>query len=234
MVCALRAFSSTAAAALPVHRICSRLSIIGGGASERQRSVVGWRGRVTATLEATSEAPAAQSPASASYNYFSAWYPVAFDKDLDRARLHRFVLLEIPLVIWWDPNTVGWRVFKDECPHRLVPLSEGRINQAGDLECGYHGWSFSASGACTRIPQGADNISPRACAVAFPAEVRQGLLFVWPQPLPRALGGTGGGAPPDPSLIVTVPELDNPDWVPQDTWRDLPMDWATLMENGRH
>lgn len=27
-----------------------------------------------------------------------------------------------------------------QCPHRLVPLSEGRVNQQGELECGYHGW----------------------------------------------------------------------------------------------
>ncbi len=43
-------------------------------------------------------------------------------RDLDRSKPHRFVLLDIPLVIWWDANASAWRVFEDVCPHRLVPL----------------------------------------------------------------------------------------------------------------
>jgi phenylpropionate dioxygenase-like ring-hydroxylating dioxygenase large terminal subunit len=54
---------------------------------------------------------------------------------------HRFVLLGIPLVIWHDQTSSsdgqGWRVFVDACPHRLVPLSEGRVTAAGRLECPY-------------------------------------------------------------------------------------------------
>ena len=94
----------------------------------------------------------------------------------------------------------------------------------------YHGWSFDGGGACTRIPQGGcDAANPRACATHFACEERQGLLFVWPQPLLR--GGSGGGAP-DPGTIITVPELEDPSWVPSDTFRDLPYDWSLLIENG--
>lgn len=47
-----------------------------------------------------------------------------------------------------------WLVFEDACPHRLAPLSEGRINPAtGDLQCAYHGWAFNSGGRCTLIPQ---------------------------------------------------------------------------------
>lgn len=75
-------------------------------------------------------------------------------RDFDAAVPHRFVLLGIPLVIWHDPTHIstastsssgnstrssdeGWRVFSDACPHRLVPLSEGRITPSGRLECPY-------------------------------------------------------------------------------------------------
>ena len=27
-------------------------------------------------------------------------------------------------------------------PSRPVPLSEGRVNEKGEIECGYHGWTF--------------------------------------------------------------------------------------------
>lgn len=64
---------------------------------------------------------------------------------------------------------------------------EGRIDEAGFLQCSYHGWSFDGSGSCARIPQAdvdgpeARAVgSPRACAIRLPTMVSQGLLFVWP------------------------------------------------------
>ncbi|KAG2491183.1 hypothetical protein HYH03_010394 [Edaphochlamys debaryana] len=187
--------------------------------------------------------PDAGLAADGSIDYFNEWYPVSFTKDLDKSKPHRFVLLDIPLVIWWDPNAKAWRVFEDVCPHRLVPLSEGRVNQAGMLECGYHGWAFSASGRCEVVPQQGKRDTPRACATAYHAAERQGLLFVLPKPLPPALL-TKGGTNPDlaaalamavaeEARIPLVPELEEPGgkWLSQDVWRDLPYDWSTLMEN---
>jgi hypothetical protein len=68
-------------------------------------------------------------------------------RDFDSTVPHRFVLMGIPLVIWYDPtynssssssdSSQGWRVFTDACPHRLVPLSEGRVTPTGRLECPY-------------------------------------------------------------------------------------------------
>lgn len=174
-----------------------------------------------------------QQEASASretYDYAAKWWPVAFTSDLDRDVPSRFTLLDKPLVIWWDPaGSGGWRVFLDACPHRLVPLSEGRVNASGHLECPYHGWEFSGDGTCQRIPQGSPGVPapPRACAVAFPCAVRQGLLFVRLKPA----GGPGAGGPADESQIPVVEELEDPEWVTQDTFRDVPYDWSTLMEN---
>ena len=74
------------------------------------------------------------------------WYPVAFLRDLDRSRPKAFTLLGNDLVLWWDRNGNRWQAFRDVCPHRLVPLSEGRINSAGLLECPYHGWSYASDG----------------------------------------------------------------------------------------
>jgi phenylpropionate dioxygenase-like ring-hydroxylating dioxygenase large terminal subunit len=34
----------------------------------------------------------------------------------------------------------------DACPHRLAPLSAGRVTPEGRLECPYHGWLFDADG----------------------------------------------------------------------------------------
>ena len=61
------------------------------------------------------------------------WWPVAYLCDLQRNRPNRFTLLERDLVLWWDVAATEWRAFEDVCPHRLVPLSEGRINASGQL-----------------------------------------------------------------------------------------------------
>ena len=81
------------------------------------------------------------------------WWPISYVQDLDPKTPSRFTLLERDLVIWWDRAASSWRVFPDVCPHRLVPLSEGRVNEEGLLECPYHGWSFDGDGQCQRVPQ---------------------------------------------------------------------------------
>jgi len=122
------------------------------------------------------------------------------------------------------------RCVADRCPHRLVPLSEGRVNETGELECGYHGWTFTGEGKCTSIPQieqgtGLETAlkSPRSCVAAYPTKEAQGMLWVYPTSMDNAPATL-----PDLPLI---PEYDDPESVCQDIFRDLPMDWATLLEN---
>ncbi len=161
------------------------------------------------------------------FDVTEAWYPVAYVADLDRARPTRFTLLDQPIVIWWDPKGEDWRVFEDKCPHRLAPLSEGRVNEEGLLECPYHGWAFSGSGACEQIPQASKDmqatLSNRACATSMPTAVHQGLLFVYP--------GTADNAPKVRVPIIDPIEEEPDGWVILNTFRDLPYDALTLLEN---
>jgi vanillate O-demethylase monooxygenase subunit len=108
------------------------------------------------------------------------------------------------------------RAFADRCPHRLAPLSGGRI--VGDeLECGYHGWRFAAGGRCVAIPAvGAghdDHIPRRADAVAAAGvQERYGLIWLAPDTpvcpihdFPEWDSGTGGGFDLIWSTIVRTP-----------------------------
>eukprot|EP00475_Leptophrys_vorax_P044040 TRINITY_DN8683_c0_g1_i4.p1 TRINITY_DN8683_c0_g1~~TRINITY_DN8683_c0_g1_i4.p1 ORF type:complete len:673 (-),score=-55.16 TRINITY_DN8683_c0_g1_i4:33-2051(-) len=122
------------------------------------------------------------------FEWRSAWYAVGVADDLDATRPHGVTVLGRPMVLWRDESAT-WRCFLDECPHRLVPLSEGRIDEQGRLQCSYHGWAFGSDGTCGAIPQAAPEAngkppralqSPRACAVAFPTKEHLGVLFVWP------------------------------------------------------
>jgi phenylpropionate dioxygenase-like ring-hydroxylating dioxygenase large terminal subunit len=173
------------------------------------------------------ESPGASFPADLPAAWRDRWYPVAYLRDLDPKRPSAFTLLEQDLVLWWETASGRWRALADVCPHRLVPLSEGRITSDGQLECPYHGWCFNGEGRCTHIPQAEPGSRPserRSSCPSFATGEGQGLLFVFAG---------------DPALASTVPlptvpaleeQAEGP-WLLQDTFRDLPMDALTLLEN---
>ncbi len=74
-----------------------------------------------------------------SFQWTKQWYPVAVVDHLDSSHPYAIQLLGKDLVLWRD-GTNTWRCFDDACPHRLVPLSEGRIESDGNLLCAYHAW----------------------------------------------------------------------------------------------
>ncbi|MBV9385309.1 MAG: Rieske 2Fe-2S domain-containing protein, partial [Chroococcidiopsidaceae cyanobacterium CP_BM_ER_R8_30] len=120
------------------------------------------------------------------FNFLQQWYPVSPIEDLDHKRPTPVTLLELQLVIWQPSNTDRYCVFLDQCPHRLAPLSEGRVDEkTGHLMCSYHGWQFDSEGICTHIPQ-AENQNLIAknqqelCAIALPCQQENDLLWVWP------------------------------------------------------
>lgn len=161
------------------------------------------------------------------FDWSENWYAVQFVRDLDRTKPTRFVLLEQSLVIWWQEKTQQWVVQADRCPHRLAPLSEGRITEDGCLECPYHGWAFTATGSCDRIPfqkeNGTAQNNPRAAVRTYPSQVAQGILFVYP--------GNPENAASQPLPIVPPLNQNVEQWTMVDLLRDLPYDVTTLLEN---
>ena len=159
------------------------------------------------------------------------WYPLHFDKHADRTSPNSCTLLGAPVVFWFDPRAKEWAAALDVCPHRLVPLSEGRVcPESGGIECPYHGWCFARDGTCTRIPQlepGKKINQRRAAATALPVELRAGILWCWAAKL------VGSSAPPDQDKLdcLQVDCIGAPGVLNLDYFRDLPMDATTLTEN---
>ena len=155
---------------------------------------------------------------SGEFNWEKQWYPVAVIDLLDPSKPHPTTLLGKDVVVWKDGDE-EWNVFEDKCPHRLVPLSEGRVNEKGEIECGYHGWTFKGdTGACTNIPQlpaegtAMDTAlaSPRSCVTPYHTQVAQGILWVYP--VSKMACGDDIDALP---ALPLIPELEHPDCVCQ-------------------
>jgi phenylpropionate dioxygenase-like ring-hydroxylating dioxygenase large terminal subunit len=163
----------------------------------------------------------------ADFSWSKQWYPMAFSSVTDRTIPHRLELFGEPMVLWWDPTRERWCAMSDSCPHRAAPLSEGRVDESGFIECPYHGWTFdgNAGGACTKIPQAADGgdktMLSRCGGRAYAVEEKQGIVWVW---------GEVGGVP-DPAAIPVCEALDDERFCWIDVSRDMPYSADMLLEN---
>jgi len=135
------------------------------------------------------------------------WYYALPGASLQRGRmLHRTILGE-PMLLGRD---AGGKVFAllDICPHRGMPLTEGRFD-GREVECCYHGWRFAPEGRCTAIPwlvDGSEVDVQRIKVRRFPA--REALGNVWVH-----LGEADGDdaslpeLPPVPDIGLAQPKL---------------------------
>lgn len=99
------------------------------------------------------------------------WHPIAYSDEV-KGKPHPAELMGRSLVIFRGRDGVG--ILEDRCPHRNVPLSQGKV--AGDaVACPYHGWQFDAAGDCVNVP-GASSC-PAVSAKAYPVVERNGLIW---------------------------------------------------------
>jgi phenylpropionate dioxygenase-like ring-hydroxylating dioxygenase large terminal subunit len=128
----------------------------------------------------------------------NAWYPAAWSRDIGRELASRRIL-EQDLVLY-RTSTGSIAALEDVCPHRLTPLSMGRLK--GDaIECGYHGMTFDCRGECVRIPGQA--IIPRNAKVrCYPVAENMGLAWIW----------MGDPALAEPSQTYDLPQFHDPSW----------------------
>ncbi|MFS8008945.1 putative pheophorbide a oxygenase [Helianthus anomalus] len=164
------------------------------------------------------------------FDWFSQWYAVMPVCDLDKRAPHGKKVMGLDVVVWWDKNENAWKVFDDMCPHRLAPLSEGRIDQWGRLQCVYHGWCFSGSGDCKLIPQAPPDGPPvntfkKACVAVYPSTVQNGIVWFWPNTDPEYKDILTKKKPP------SIPELDDPSYTFQMFNREIPYGYEILAEN---
>ncbi|BAT73643.1 hypothetical protein LR48_Vigan01g050000 [Vigna angularis] len=164
------------------------------------------------------------------FDWYSQWYPLMPICDLDKRKPHGKRVLGIDVVVWWDRNEGAWQVQDDACPHRLAPLSEGRIDQWGRLQCVYHGWCFNGKGECKFIPQAPPDGPPihtskKACVASYPSSVQNDILWFWPNTDPQYKDILTRKKPP------YIPEIDDPSFTKLMGNRDIPYGYEVLTEN---
>lgn len=128
----------------------------------------------------------------------NAWYVAGWSREFGRAPV-RVRMLGTNIVVFRNSDG-GISALRDQCPHKFLPLSMGKIVSKG-LQCGYHGLTFDGTGQCVRAP-GQDNIPANARVRAFAVCERHDIVWLWMGAPDRA----------DEALIFDLPELSSNDW----------------------
>jgi hypothetical protein len=106
------------------------------------------------------------------------WYPVARSRNLKRGKTLAVNFAGDPIVLV-RPKDGSRFALEDRCAHRQVPLHAGVVCPKG-LRCGYHGWTYDASGRCVDIPY---LRSAKQCpngVRGYPCREAYGLVFIFP------------------------------------------------------
>lgn len=165
------------------------------------------------------------------YDWKNQWYALTYNSYIpnpsESAEVVPAAVFGHPLVLWRSHDNGKVLCADDVCPHRSAALSEGRLRE-GNLECLYHGWEFSETGNCVRIPQlatGAE-IPKRACLRMRPCRIVEGIVWAWM------------GDSPSPTKDPPCQDDGLDDWTGQkdgffvnDVQIDLPYDHSYLAEN---
>lgn len=172
-----------------------------------------------------------------------AWIPLGSASSLAGLTPVQIKVCGLDLAVWHKPLPADakkhdipaeWSVMVDACPHRLAPLSQGRVDpDTGCIECPYHGWAFDTKGELKVLPQLDEGRTIEAAtggngaATTLPTHRAGDLLFVF---IPSDVCG-------DSWPISRLPEQHYPylqaDIEAGTTYyaRDLPYSMDFLLEN---
>ena len=106
-----------------------------------------------------------------------AWFPVVSVSDISDKKPFPINICYDDYVVWKSGES--WSMVKDVCPHKLAPLSQGRINENNNIECPYHGQEFDGNGVCVKIPQLESGKKPSEsnCVKAIKTHLFNGVLW---------------------------------------------------------
>jgi phenylpropionate dioxygenase-like ring-hydroxylating dioxygenase large terminal subunit len=107
------------------------------------------------------------------------WYIILESNEVKPGKLVGTTRMGEKLVLWRDQDGKV-SCMKDQCPHRGVALSCGKLI-VGQVQCPFHGFLFDSQGNCTLIPaNGKIAAVPKAFqAATYPTHEEHGFIWIW-------------------------------------------------------
>ena len=128
----------------------------------------------------------------------NAWYVAGWASEFT-STLRRVTILDEHIVMY-RASTGDVVALEDRCPHRLLPLSKGKLI-GDDIQCGYHGMTFNCEGQCIRIP-GQENVPASAYVDSYLVHQKNDIVFIWMGDRDKA----------DVSTIFDLPQFSDSGW----------------------
>jgi phenylpropionate dioxygenase-like ring-hydroxylating dioxygenase large terminal subunit len=160
----------------------------------------------------------APTPASSRNYPMNCWWVAALSDEVGQKPLSRW-LLNLPILLYRAEN--GRAVaLEGRCPHRGAPLALG-CRKGDAIQCGYHGFTFSAEGECINVPSMKAAVSALRIR-AYPVIEKPPLVWVY-------FG--------DPAAIDSVPPPVDLDWTTDPAFAlvtgrmDIKANYMLLKEN---
>ena len=148
----------------------------------------------------------------------NAWYVACWTDDITNEPRAETILNE-NVVLWRGADgLIG--ATENICPHRILPLSKGRVT-GNELQCGYHGLTFTREGACVGAPT--QDALPQNCRLrSYPVYEQMGLVWIW----------MGDPAQAELQEIYNLPEYEIDDWgVAHGDALDIKANYLLLCDN---
>jgi len=150
-------------------------------------------------------------------DFANVWTIVGLARDLKRDKLLAKRIAGERVVFFRDAAGKACALL-DQCPHRGVALSLGRIEK-GVIECPFHGWRFDGAGRNCLVPWNPDAKRENLSAVALPCQEAGGLLWLY----------TGFDPMQEPQPSQTLTAQNGVSLCAQSvTWK---AHWTRVMEN---
>jgi phenylpropionate dioxygenase-like ring-hydroxylating dioxygenase large terminal subunit len=107
------------------------------------------------------------------------WYAILESNEVKRGKIIGVTRLGEKLIAWRDSNGKV-TVMKENCPHRGVALTTGKI-VGGCVQCPFHGFEFDISGTCKVVPaNGRSAEPPKALHIfTYPTREEHDFIYIW-------------------------------------------------------
>ena len=153
--------------------------------------------------------------------FINFWYPAVLASELADKPV-RVRILGQDLAVFRDAQGRA-HCLSNVCPHRGGSLAGGRV-RGDQLQCPYHGWEFTGTGECRRIPSlGAEAKIPARTGVdSYPVVEKYGIVFAF----------LGDLAEDERPPLLEIPEFDREGWRASWMVYDVDYNYERSVENG--
>lgn len=147
------------------------------------------------------------------------WYPLAWSKDLKNGKA-KGVAFGGDLIVLVRTESGALFALEDRCAHRQVPLHEGLV-RGEQLQCGYHCWTYDASGSCVNVPYLDEDQTLPTGVRSYPCREAYGLIFVFP----------GEASKHEAAPFPDIPTQSDPNYKTRNLDRQIKCHYSFMHEN---